>query len=245
MPGQRSRKSLIAVPVEIVLLEQRAGRGAFGDLGAQPVGQVGLGRNAAVERVAAHHSGQPARMAQHVERVARVELERRAEAVALDIFAVGRHRHVERDEQRLAAEVVGPRDHRVRERAVLPVVELEPQPAAGDRDLLEVHRAGARDGERHPGGRGGAGEREIALVPQQPRGPGRRERERQRARLAEDLGAGVDRLDAAQHARAEGHALEAARLRAMPVSSSVPRSGYSQIPRGSRRRARSRKSAML
>ena len=47
-----------------------------------------------------------------------------------------------------------------------------------------------------------------AAVPQQPRRSGRREREREGDGFAKDCRARVDRVNAAQHARAEGDPLE-------------------------------------
>ena len=70
-----------AVPVEIVLLEQRARGRTLGHFRAQAIGQVGLAGDAAAEHVPAHHPGQPARVGQHVQRVARVERPAQGQAV--------------------------------------------------------------------------------------------------------------------------------------------------------------------
>ena len=137
--------------VQIVLLEMRAWLGPARDRVLQMRGQVCLrGQAAVLEQIAAQHTCQPARMHKHVGHIATVGLDRHPIAVAVQIFAVGDHRQVKRNEQRLATQQMCAAYDIVGQFLVAPEIQLEPLCAPGRHDILDIHRARAGNGERHP-----------------------------------------------------------------------------------------------
>ena len=132
-------------------------------------------------------------MPHDVEGEAHVRRERQQEAVVRVVFAVRRHDGIDCDDQRLEAGAVGALDELIGEFAAVPHVELEPQPTADAGagflcDLLHrCHRAG-RQRERDLRLGGGLRQFQLAFVPAQAGGAGRRDRHRHRHRLAEQRG---------------------------------------------------------
>ena len=154
-------------------------------------------------------------MPHHVDDEARRRRERQAEAVMRVVFAVGRDGGIDRDDQRLEPVAVGALDQLVRQLALLPDIELEPQPAADVGaamlgDLLHRGHRGGGEGQRDLRLGGGLGEFEFALVPAQPGGAGGGDRHRQRGGLAEQRGGDAAAGHIDQRAMAQLDALEGA-----------------------------------
>jgi len=112
---------------------------------------------------------------------------------------------------RLDARPSRPLDQRVGERPLLPHVELEPQLAARRRgDLLHGGDRAGGDAEGDAGLRRRAGERRLAVVPDEPRRGRRRHHQRQRPPPAEQIDAEVARRDVGEDARVERRLVEGA-----------------------------------
>ena len=135
-------------------------------------------------------------------------LERQAEAVMRVVFAVRRNRRIDRDDQRLEPVAIGALDQLMRQLALLPDIELEPQPPADRGDLLHRRHRGGGQRQRDFRLRRGLGEFQFALVPAQAGRSGGRDRHRQAGRLAEQRGGNAAPRHIDQRAVAQLDALE-------------------------------------
>ena len=154
------------------------------------------------------HAGGPRGMAHHVEGEPQRRIERQTEAIVRVVFAVRRYRRIHRDDQRLEAVPMGALDELMRQLALLPDVELEPQPPAGGGDRLHRrHRRGGQ-GQRNLRLRRRLRQLQLALMPAQAGRTGGRDRHRQAGRLAEQRGGDAALRHVDQRAMAQLDALE-------------------------------------
>ena len=147
-------------------------------------------------------------MHEHVRDVAPGKLERDRKAVAQVVLASRSHRRVDREDQRFKPGIAGARDELVRQRAIRPHVQLEPQGAADLRHFFHGRHGPHGQRERYAVRRRGARQRDFALVPRQPGRTGRRDDDRHLLLLSEQgyLLAALRNVD--QNARFELDAVE-------------------------------------
>ena len=159
--------------------------------------------------LAAQDARRPARLGRDVEQVAEPDLRRDRHAVAQVAMALPQHLQIDREHQRAASRRDRPLDHLAHEATVFHHVELEPErPLDRGRDILDRADRHGGKAERDAGRLGGAAGQDLAVAPLHAAQPDRRQRERQRCRLARDGGAQIALRHVHQHALAQLDALE-------------------------------------
>ena len=131
----------------------------------------------------------PARFAGDIDEIPDAQLGRNGHAVLDIAMALAEHLQVDREHQRAAFGRDRPLDQGAHETAVLHDVELEPERLVdGLRDILDRADRHGREAERDAGFLRRAAGQNLAVTMLHPAKPDRRQRQRQRDRLAEDRG---------------------------------------------------------
>ena len=157
-------------------------------------------------------------MFHHIPDIAARVLEGHGEAVAHVVFAIAGSGAINSDDQRFEAGIFCAFDELMRERAVGPHVELEPQTRAGY-GLGDFFHRGLRAGgqcEGDAGGGGGFGQRDFTLIPEQAGGAGRRDADRHLVLVAEKFNFLIAFGNVDQSARLEFDALKRLAVVAQP-----------------------------
>ena len=143
-------------------------------------------RHAAIHHGAQKRAEQPARPRESVPRETRRGLERRAVAVAHVVLAVGHHRHVDRQDQRLETGALRALDERRDDFGRAREIRLEPRGAPDFGDLLEPRQRSAALYHRDVQVGCGTREHRVALVGRERSPAHRRKSERQVVGAPED-----------------------------------------------------------
>ena len=159
--------------------------------------------------LAAQHAQRPARLGGDVDQVADPDFRRHRHAVAQVAMALPQHLQIDGQHQRAAFGGDRPLDQRAHEAAVLHHIELEPErPLDRGRDVLDRADRHGGKAERDAGRLRGAAGQDLAVAPLHAAQPDRRQRDRQRRRLAHDGGRQIAPRDVHQHALAQLDALK-------------------------------------
>jgi len=166
--------------------------------------------HSAIDKVAAEHIEDPARMKSHVHDCPHPKLKRDKPATRV-VFPFGQDRHVDGDHNGLGAHASRAFNQLIGDRAVVVPIDLHPEARRGRcGDVFERRNriGGDTEGRIDSGAR--LRERDLALVPHQSGGAGRRHDERAATLHAEQLGRQRPIADIDQHGRDKAQRLHSA-----------------------------------
>ena len=159
--------------------------------------------------LAAQHAQRPGRLGGDVDEILETQLRRHGHAVLDVAVALAEDLQIDREHERAAFGRRGALDQRADEAAVLHDVELEPERLVDRcRDVLDRADRHGRQRERDARRLRGAAGQDFAVAVLHAAQPDRRQRQRQRDRLAEYRGVGAAAGDVDQNALAQLDAFE-------------------------------------